>query len=91
MVDRTRELELALGDGVKRIEANEHDSAVVQQRALRLKRSLAAGETVQTEDLEALRPAPLGAFKPYEMSAIVGRPLARAKQAGDVLTPEDIQ
>ncbi len=40
MVSRSRELEAALGDGIKRIEANERDAAVVQRRCLRLARDL---------------------------------------------------
>jgi len=89
MVARTRELELALGDGVKRVEDNERDSAVVQQRALRLRRDVASGETLTRADLEALRPAPAGALKPYEIEAALARPLARAKAAGDALWAED--
>ena len=34
MVNRTRELEAAMGDGVKRVEANEVDTTVVQRRSL---------------------------------------------------------
>ena len=90
MVDRTRELELALGDGVKCIEANEHDSVVVQQRALRLKTSKSRGDRIAAEDLEALRPAPVGAFKPYQQDEIVGRELASDKTAGDAIHPEDL-
>ena len=33
MVDKTRELEFALGDGVKRIEKNELNTVVVQEEA----------------------------------------------------------
>lgn len=89
MMERTRELEAALGDGVKRIEENETESVIVQQRALRLTRDAAAGEVLQSADIKALRPAPAGAFKPYETEQILGRPLKRAKEAGDVLCPED--
>ncbi len=44
MVLRARELEAALGDGIKRIEANEREAAVVQRRCLRLARDLPAGD-----------------------------------------------
>src|SRR5262249_13384674 len=54
MVDRTRELERALGDGVKRVEANEADTVVVQRRCLRAASSLPAGKVLAASDLEAL-------------------------------------
>lgn len=55
MVDRTRELELALGSPLKRVEANEVDTVVVQRRSLRFARDLPAG-TVLTLGLVG-RPA----------------------------------
>ncbi len=85
MVDRTRELELALGDGVKRIEANEHDSAVVQRRCLRATRDMAAGETITDADLVALRPRPEGSVEPFEQDLVVGQPLTAAVNKGDAL------
>lgn len=86
MMDRSRELEAALGDGVKRVEDNEAQTAVLQQRCLRAARALPAGHVLQVGDLEALRPAPPGALRPYEMSAAVGQVLAIALDAGDALT-----
>ena len=46
MVTRARELEAALGDGIKRIEENEREAAVVQRRCLRLARDLGAGAVI---------------------------------------------
>ena len=90
MVDRTRELELALGDGVKRIEANEHDSAVVQRRCLRATRDMAAGETITDADLVALRPRPKGSVEPFEQDLVVGQPLMAAVKKGDALMWEHV-
>lgn len=90
MVDRTRELELALGDGVKRIEPNEHDSAVVQRRCLRLTRAMKAGETIGEDDLEALRPRPEGSIEPFEMGNVVGTTLTEDKLKGSALLRDDL-
>ena len=90
MVERTRELELALGDGVKRIEANEHDSAVVQRRCLRATRDLAAGETITDADLVALRPRPEGSVEPFEQDLVVGQPLNAAVNKGAALMWEHV-
>jgi len=90
MIDRSRELEVSLGDGVKRVEQNERDTVVVQQRCLRLVRDKAAGDRLTTNDLEALRPAPSGSVKPYDLANMVGRTLAVPKVAGDALYHADL-
>lgn len=90
MVARTRELEAALGDGIKRIEGNEKESAVVQRRCLRLSTSLPAGTIIGAGHLQALRPAPSGAFLPYQMDAVVGRRLLVDKPRGAELYAGDL-
>lgn len=91
MVDRTRELELALGDGVKRIEANEIDSSVVQRRCLRLKQDIAPGEELTADHLEALRPRPEGSVEPYELDLVLGQTVTRTLKSGDALMWQDIE
>lgn len=91
MVDRSRELELALGDGVKRIEENELDTVVVQRRCLRITRDMHEGEILHADDLEALRPAPEGSFAPYCIDEVIGRSLATAKVRGDALYLYDLR
>ena len=90
MVDRTRELEAALGDGVKRVETNERETAVLQRRCLRLTSNLPAGHMLESRDLTPLRPAPPGALPPVAIHATLGRSLAKAKVAGDALYLEDL-
>jgi sialic acid synthase SpsE len=90
MVDRTRELELALGDGVKRIEANEQSSVMVQRRCLRAARDLPTGHTLRAEDLEALRPIPQDGIEPYRLSDLVGKTLVRALDKGAHITLEHV-
>jgi sialic acid synthase SpsE len=91
MVDRTRELELALGDGVKRIEENESQTVVVQRRCLRLVRDLPAGSKLAADDLEALRPAPEGALAPYALGEALGLRLRVDKLRGEALTASDLE
>jgi N-acetylneuraminate synthase len=90
MVDRTRELELALGDGVKRIEANEVDSSVVQRRCMRLTRDMIAGEVLKATDLEALRPRPEGSVEPYDVGLVIGQAMQRPVKKGDALMWEHL-
>lgn len=91
MVDATRELELALGDGVKRLEGNEDETVIVQRRALRTTADLPQGHVITEDDLEALRPCPLDAFPPSRRDAVLGRALARAKERGEHLTEADLK
>jgi N-acetylneuraminate synthase len=90
MVERTRELELALGDGVKRVEANERETVVVQRRCLRAKRDLPSGHVLTEEDLEPLRPAEPDGLPPYRSGEVVGRSLTADKPAGDAIRPRDL-
>jgi N-acetylneuraminate synthase len=91
MVARCRELEASLGDGVKRVEENERETVVLQRRCLRLTRAVAAGETLSATDLEALRPAPTGAWEPYRLNEALGRRLRSAKAAGGALYADDLE
>ncbi len=89
MVDRSRELELALGDGVKRIEDNERDAAIVQRRCLRAASDLPAGHVLQAKDLQALRPRPNGSLEPWQQQDVLGKPLPRAFARGEALMRDD--
>jgi N-acetylneuraminate synthase len=91
MVDRTRELEAALGDGIKRVEENEHDTVVLQRRAIRAKRPIGRGEQIGAADLIVLRPCPRDALAPYRLSEVVGRKAGRAIEAGDCVRLADLE
>lgn len=72
MVDRTRELERALGNPNKRINENEQQTVIVQRRCLRAARDIKAGESLTREMIDVLRPATPGAILPFEIPAVVG-------------------
>jgi sialic acid synthase SpsE len=83
MVDRTRELEYAMGDGNKIVEPNEKETVVIQRRCLRAARDLTAGTLIRKGDLEALRPAPRDGLFPYQENLAIGRKLLRDLKQGD--------
>ncbi len=91
MIDRGRELETALGDGVKRVEANERETVVLQRRCLRLAHDLSRGSVLCDADLEALRPAPVGALEPHRQPALIGTRLTRDMQRGEALYAADLE
>lgn len=72
MVDRTRELERALGSADKRISGNEKDTTIVQRRCLRAARNIKAGEIMTREMIDVLRPATPGAIKPAQVNEVIG-------------------
>lgn len=90
MVDASYELYEALGDGVKRIEENEKESVIVQQRAVYVKHGLAAGDILKKEDLFPLRPLKEGCVYPYEIEKVVGRKIKTDIKADECLKWEMI-
>jgi sialic acid synthase SpsE len=91
MVDRTRELEASLGTGVKRVEGNEIETAVLQRRSIRLMRDVAAGAVLTRDCLTVLRPCPDDALPPYEINAVVGRKARISLKSGSHVRWTDIE
>jgi N-acetylneuraminate synthase len=90
MVDRTRELELALGTGEKRVMPNESETVMVQRRALRATRDLPAGTVLTSDHLIPLRPCPVDALPPYRIGELIGRTLQRPIESGTCVTLDDL-
>lgn len=90
MVERTRELEAALGCGLKKVEENELQTVVLQRRAIRLAQDLPTGHVLKRNDLTILRPAPSNAIQPYEIESILGKKLRTPMVAGQHLTHSDL-
>lgn len=88
MVDRARETDAALGDGIKRVEANELDAAVVQRRALRFARDLEAGHRIGPDDVIPTRPCPPEGLPPYRIVDVLGRDLTEAVSADSLVRLE---
>jgi len=86
MVDRTRELELALGSNMKKVEDNEKETVVLQRRAIRAKRNLLKGEVITQDVIEVLRPCPEDALPPYNIERVLNKTLIRDVVAGDCIT-----
>lgn len=82
MVDRTRELENALGTGVKQVEENEQETVVLQRRAICARTDLAAGTVLSHERLTVLRPCPSDGLPPYCIDQLIGKQIRRDVSAG---------
>lgn len=86
MVDRTRELELALGEGRKKVEDNEKDTVWIQRRCCRAARDLKKGVRLTRADISVLRPAAPGASAPDDAPKLVGRKTKRAVVKGEAFS-----
>ena len=90
MVERTRELERALGSADKAIAENEKDTSVVQRRCLRAARDIQPGEVITREMIDVLRPATPGAVKPAELALVIGTCALKALPAGKEIRWTDL-
>ena len=75
MVNKTRELEIALGSGTKKIQENEKETVILQRRAIRAKQDLPHGTVITQDILEVLRPCPDDGIPPYYANKILGKTL----------------
>jgi N-acetylneuraminate synthase len=89
MVKYGNEVFYSLGDGIKRIEQNEIDSKIVQQRCIRVNRNMSKGEIIHLSDLEFLRPCPSNAISPYLVDTIIAKKLLKSIDKGSHLTYND--
>jgi sialic acid synthase SpsE len=85
MVDRTRELENALGFGIKKVEDNEKETVVVQRRAIRATNDLNSGTVLTRNNLSVLRPCPADGLPPYYLEELIGKKIRQDIKAGEHL------
>jgi sialic acid synthase SpsE len=90
MVERTRELERALGSGDKFVVDNERQTVIVQRRCLRAAQDISAGEVFNREMIAVLRPATPGAIQPFEIEDVIGMKALVDLPAGKELRWVDI-
>ena len=91
MVDQTRELENALGTGIKRIEENEQETVVIQRRAIRMATNLTAGSILARDHLTVLRPCPKDGLPPYRMEELIGKRIRSDINVGEHLRWIDLE
>ncbi len=87
MVRGIREVELALGDGKKRLTPGEIATQQVARRSLIARTDLPAGAVVQDSQVTAKRPGT--GISPMELDRVVGRRLKRAVAADALLAWDD--
>lgn len=76
MAQAVRELEKAMGDGVKRVVEEESETVILQRRAIYAARPLEKGHELSRDDLVILRPQ--HGITPDHLERVVGRTLSQA-------------
>jgi sialic acid synthase SpsE len=87
MIEAVREAELLLGRYERHLGAAELANLTNMRRSLGAARDLSPGMELAEPDIELLRPQ--WAFRPDQISGVVGRKLARTVAAGDLFKEED--
>ena len=90
MVNRSRELQASLGNGVKKVEQNEKETVILQQRSICAAKPLSKGSQLQQSDLDVLRPCPSDGIRPYEMNEVIGKKLMRNIDFGEKISWNDL-
>lgn len=88
MVRAIREVEAALGDGIKAPRPAEAENRHLARRSIHLLRDVPANHVLSDEDVIMLRPGT--GIPPAELDTVIGRPTRRALPAGTALTWEHI-
>ena len=89
MVDRTRELERALGSAEKFVAENEQQTVILQRRCLRAARSACRGDPHPRDD-HRTAPGHAGALLPTDLDAAVGTRVLRDLKEGQELRWTDL-
>ncbi len=88
LVRTVRDVEDALGDGIKRIVASERPNKDVMQKSLVASRAIAAGDEIVADDLTAKRPGT--GLAPSWLGRVVGKRAARDIGKNRTLTLSDV-
>lgn len=91
MVDRSRELELCLGNKTKEVMLNEKDTVIVQRRAIRANKKIEKGTILNYQHFTFLRPCPESALPPYEYQKLIGKKTKFDLSEGEEINLEKIE
>ena len=86
MVKSSRKLELSLGDGKKKIETNEVQSAIVQRRGAWLNKNKNKNDVLSIEDCTFLRPCPKHSISIFNIKKYLGKKLKKNMKKNSLIT-----
>ncbi len=89
MVDSIRNVEIALGDGIKKPSISEMKNIKAARKSIHISNDLDKNHIIQENDLEMKRPG--DGISPMEMDAVIGKCIRRSISAGEMLSWEDLK
>ena len=91
MIECSRDLELTLGNGEKKIEDNEKETLILQRRCIRVKNKIYKNHIISRQDIVVLRPNIIGSIQPFNLEEIIGKKINKDLEKHAHLMWEDIQ
>ena len=91
MVNETRKLEQALGDGIKKVEKNEIDSSKVQKRSFYCIKNISVGTKIKKNMIFPLRPVLSNSFSPDQINLILNKRTKKSMKIGECIKKSYIQ
>jgi len=85
MIMESRNLENALGNGIKIIEANEKETSSIQRRGVYASRNIKKGEILKKDMIVCLRPKLINSISPFEIHKFLGKRLKNNISKYDVI------
>ena len=86
MVNKVRVLEEAIGNGKKKIELNETESAIIQRRGIWLIKDVKKNQKLRKDAIDILRPCPSNSISPFKIDKYLGKKFKQNLKAGSLLT-----
>ena len=90
MIERSKELELSLGDGKKKIEENEIETVVLQRRSVRVNKEIKKDHVIKRDDIHVLRPCPKNAIDPRDINKVIEKKINKDLKKDETLKWEDL-
>ncbi|CAN5621767.1 N-acetylneuraminate synthase [soil metagenome] len=89
MVKAIRNIEKAMGDGVKQPSASEQKNISIARKSLHARKSLPMNHLITEDDFVAKRPG--DGISPMELPSLIGKKILRNILEGQIIKAEDIQ
>jgi N-acetylneuraminate synthase len=89
MVDAIRNIEQALGNGIKKPSASEQKNMVIARKSIHFSKKINAGEILQISDLSMKRPG--NGISPMKINQVLGKQLIIDVEEGGLLQWENIK
>ena len=86
MILSSRELELSMGDGEKKIEKNEKQSVIVQRRGAWLNKNKKKNEKLDIKDCNFLRPCQKNSISIFDINKYLGKKFKKNLKKNSLIT-----